>query len=187
MQLMSKVLVLMRSQDQAAKQPATASFIKFPNPANRRKEMSNNHMDEIQEDKPVRRARRVTSATVKAEAESAPKSEAAAETKAAPKRRTTKKPAEKTAPIPAQMNPAPRTQDQSVLNPSPKLARSVQTPSDHHSVKTARLVETTARTSVIVTMTVEVTHVTAVVATVTATAAVVLRKRLSQRFTKMMS
>ena len=86
----------MGSQDQAAKQPATASFIKFPNPANRRKEMSNNHMDEIQEDKPVRRARRVTSATVKAEAESAPKSEAAAETKAAPKRRTTKKPAEKT-------------------------------------------------------------------------------------------
>lgn len=87
----------MRSQDQAAKQPATASFFKFPNPANRRKEMSNNHMDEIQEDKPVRRARRVTSASVKAESESAPKSEAAAETKAAPKRRTTKKPAEQSA------------------------------------------------------------------------------------------
>ena len=87
----------MRSQDQAAKQPATASFFKFPKPANRRKEMSNNHMDEIQEDKPVRRARRVTSASVKAESESAPKSEAAAETKAAPKRRTTKKPAEQSA------------------------------------------------------------------------------------------
>ena len=86
--------MLTRSLDQAAKQPATASFFKFPNTADRRKEMSNNHMDEIQEDKPVRRARRVTSATVKAEAESAPKSETETESKPAPRRRNTRKPAE---------------------------------------------------------------------------------------------
>ena len=84
----------MCSQDQAAKQPATASFFKFPKSANRRKEMSNNHMDEIQQDKPVRRARRVTSATVKAETDSAPKTEESTEAKPAAKRRTTKKPAE---------------------------------------------------------------------------------------------
>jgi len=51
-------------------------------------------MDEIQEDKPVRRARRVSSATVKNETESAPKAEGETESKPAPKRRTTKKPAE---------------------------------------------------------------------------------------------
>ncbi len=57
-------------------------------------------MDEIQQDKPVRRARRVTSATAKSETESAPKTETESapktetESKPAPKRRTTKKPAE---------------------------------------------------------------------------------------------
>jgi transcription termination factor Rho len=51
-------------------------------------------MDEIQEDKPVRRARRVTSATVKAETESAPKTETETESKPAAKRRSTRKPAE---------------------------------------------------------------------------------------------
>jgi len=51
-------------------------------------------MDEIQEDKPVRRARRVSSASVNKESESAPAT-TVEETKAAPKRRTTtKKPAE---------------------------------------------------------------------------------------------
>jgi transcription termination factor Rho len=91
---MSKVLVLTGSQDQASKKPATVSFFKFSKSADRRKEMSSNHMDEIQEDKPVRRARRVTSATVKAEVESAPKTETETESKPAAKRRSTRKPAE---------------------------------------------------------------------------------------------
>lgn len=51
-------------------------------------------MDEIQPDKPVRRTRRVSSASAEGRAESAPKTESTTEVKAAPKRRTTKKPAD---------------------------------------------------------------------------------------------
>jgi transcription termination factor Rho len=54
-------------------------------------------MDEIQPDKPVRRTRRVSSATAEGQADSAPKTESTSEVKAAPKRRTTKKPTESAA------------------------------------------------------------------------------------------
>jgi transcription termination factor Rho len=54
-------------------------------------------MDEIQPDKPVRRTRRVSSATAAGPAETAPKTESTSEAKAAPKRRTTKKPTDSAA------------------------------------------------------------------------------------------
>ncbi len=54
-------------------------------------------MDEIQPDKPVRRTRRVSSASAAGPAETAPKTESTSEAKAAPKRRTTKKPTDSAA------------------------------------------------------------------------------------------
>lgn len=93
-------------------------------------------MDEIQPDKPVRRTRRVSSASAEGQSEPTPKTESTSEVKAAPKRRTTKKPADS----------APESQTTDSQSDAPKNTSTRSTASRNSESKNAESNSTEGKT-----------------------------------------